>query len=92
MGLGYPLNGIIGLVVAVAYIAFAWGAWSLQPWAWTIGIVVAGLGVIFAVVNFFMVPGSNFVTLVLSLLFPAVILYYLMTPDVRRAFGQTTTA
>ena len=85
---GYPISGVLGLLLAIAYLAFAYGAWTLQPWAWMIGIVVVGLAVILTIVNFFIYPGYGIISLILGLLVPGIILYYLMTPDVKKAFGQ----
>ena len=33
-GLG-ALAGIITVAISIGQLAFAYGAWSLQPWAWT---------------------------------------------------------
>jgi len=85
---GNAISGILGLVVALAYLAFAYGAWSLQPWAWTIGVAVAAIGVLLQILYLFLVPGYSIIYVVIGVIIPAIILYYLMTPDVKRAFGQ----
>ncbi len=85
---GNSISGILGLVIALAYLAFAYGAWSLQPWAWMIGVAVAGLGVLLQILNLFTVPGYNIFYVILGVLIPGAILYYLMTPEIKKAFGQ----
>jgi hypothetical protein len=78
--------GLLILAVAVAELVFAYGAWTLKPWAWQLGIVFAVVSIIIAVVE--VVLGYAAITsVVVSVVISAVIIYYLNTPDVRRAFG-----
>ena len=87
-GSGYPLYGAISLVLSIAYIAFAYGAWSLQPWAWMVGVAIAAIGVLLQILYLFLIPGYSIINVVIGVILPAIILYYLMTPDIKRAFGQ----
>jgi hypothetical protein len=84
-GLG-AIGGIIFLVVAVLELAFAYGAWTLQPWAWTLGVGAQILNIVLAIVN--VIQGASIGSIVIGLIFNAAILYYLMTPDIKRAFGK----
>lgn len=85
---GGVLWGIIFLVLAVASLAFAYGAWSLKPWAWTLGVGLAVLNVLMAL-YWFTQPGGSIVSLIISLAINGVILYYLFQADVKAAFGRT---
>ena len=38
---GDAMRVIPGLVLAASYLIFARGAWTLRPWAWTVGVVLA---------------------------------------------------
>ena len=71
---------------AVLALAFAYGAWTLKPWAWTLGIVAEGLGIALAVL--FIVDGSSITSQAISIMIAGAILYYLFTPAVKAAFGR----
>ena len=32
---------MLGIGLAIAELAFAYGAWTLKPWAWALGIIAA---------------------------------------------------
>jgi hypothetical protein len=79
--------GIVLLLIAVADIVFGIGAWTLKPWAWMLGLVLQGINVVIALVS--IVAGwSTFGSQIIGLVINAVIIYYLMTPDVKKAFGR----
>jgi hypothetical protein len=78
--------GGIGLISSLLSLAFGIGAWMLKPWAWTLGIISQGLSIllsIFAIIN-----GSGIGSQIISILIAGGILYYLMTPTVKQAFGR----
>ena len=70
--------------MAVLYLAFAWGAWGLQSWAWTLGIVLAAVSIVMGLYNLLNGGWSAVISIGLA----ALITYYLFQPDVRRAFGR----
>src|SRR4051812_43461572 len=43
-GSGVALTGILALVTGAIYIAVAAAAWSMRPWAWAFGMIMAGVG------------------------------------------------
>lgn len=79
--------GIVAIVQAVMALAFAYGAWTLKPWGWTLGIAAEVIGIILAVL--FIIDGDSTVTSqAISIVIAGVIIYYLMTPAVKQAFGK----
>ena len=92
-GQGFMVGGfaifwaLVTLVMAAADLLFAYGAWFLKPWAWMLGIGVEGAAVLVALVNWI---GGNggFFSFLISAAIAGVIIYYLMTPEIKRAFGR----
>lgn len=83
-GLG-TLFVLLALVVSIVSLVFAYGAWTLQPWAWTLGIVLEVL----AVINGLYAVARGDASAIISIAIAGVILWYLFQPDVKRAFGRT---
>jgi hypothetical protein len=82
-GLG-AIVGLFFLVQAALILAFAYGAWTLRPWGWVLGIIGAGIGVILGGLQ--LLDGDT--SAIISVAFNGLILYYLNTPEIRRAFGR----
>jgi hypothetical protein len=80
------LLGIVTLAMAVGWIAFGIGAWTLKPWAWMLGLVLVGISIVVALVT--VLSGGDFGSQLLGLVIDGVIVYYLMTPEVKQAFGR----
>ena len=76
---------LLALVVGVVSLVFAYGAWTLQPWAWTLGVVLQVLGIVYALGQFFDGQASAVVSAALA----AIILWYLFQPEVKAAFGRS---
>ena len=83
-GLG-AVAGIILLALGVLNLAFAYGAWTLKPWAWTLGVglqvanlIWAGLAALSGDV------GGQIISIAIS----AIILYYLFQPNIKAVFGR----
>jgi uncharacterized membrane protein (DUF2068 family) len=76
--------GAITLVTGILLLVFAWGAWGLQPWAWTLGVVLEAIAIVLGLFSLFNGSGGA----VLSIAIAALITWYLFQPDVRRAFGR----
>jgi len=77
--------GLVLLVVGIADLAFAYGAWTLKPWGWQLGIVVSVAYVVVQVIQ--VVLGGDISGAIIGIVVSAVIIYYLNMPDIRRAFG-----
>lgn len=84
-GLG-AIFGLIALATGIASLAFAYGAWTLQPWAWTLGVAIQALNIILAVV--FVIGGSSIGSQIIGVAIAGIILYYLMQPSIKAAFGK----
>jgi len=78
--------GVVGLISSVLSLAFGIGAWTLKPWAWTLGGIAGGVSLVIAVVA--IIGGSSIGGQIVSIVIAAAILYYLMTPAVKQAFGR----
>jgi hypothetical protein len=85
VGDGIVLAGALSLLVGVLYIAVAGAAWTLQPWAWLFGEIIAIIGLVQAI--FLLLASGSLVWGVAGFLFPAVILWYLNRADIKAAFG-----
>jgi uncharacterized membrane protein YjjP (DUF1212 family) len=88
------LLGILTLIIGALYIAFSVGAWRLERWAWPLGMAAGSLAIIVNGVrllyNLFPLvkgePVSGIVGPVLALIVGGIILYYLFSDPVQRAF------
>jgi hypothetical protein len=78
--------GGIGLISSLLSLAFGIGAWMLKPWAWTLGIISQGLSILMSI--FAVISGSSIGSQIISIVIAGAILYYLMTPTVKQAFGR----
>jgi uncharacterized membrane protein (DUF2068 family) len=80
---------ILILLLGLLYLAFAYGAWRLRPWAWSLGVVAAVVEIVLQVLD--LLGGRDVVTVAVNVLVGVAILWYLNTPAVRAAFGRPAT-
>ena len=88
VGGAQTINGIVGVVGAVIDLVVAYGLLALKRWAWLWAMVAVGISVVSGVLGLF---SGGFVAVccgVIGLIIPAGILYYLLQPEVRQAFGR----
>jgi uncharacterized membrane protein (DUF2068 family) len=78
--------GIVAVVQSLLALAFAYGAWTLRPWGWTLGIVAEAIGIALSVL--FIINGSSITSQAISIIIDGAVIYYLMTPPVKAAFGK----
>ena len=84
----FMILGLLTLVLSVLYLLFAYGAWTLQPWGWTLGVGLAIASVVLTLIG--LTQGTQeLVGAIIGLAIDGVILYYLFQPDVKAAFGRT---
>jgi hypothetical protein len=82
-GAGAAIFGIVCLVFAALYALIGWGMWGLKNWARIVTLVLVGLGALnglYGLVTHFNVFG------IVVLAIQALIIWYLLKPDVAGAF------
>jgi hypothetical protein len=85
-GLG-ALLGIAALAYAALLLAFAWGAWTLQPWAWPLGVAGAIFGIVIGIL--YIIGGQSIVSQAFGIIVDGAILYYLNQPGIKALFGRS---
>ena len=81
------LWGWFAILGGVLWLAAGFGLWSLRPWAWMFAMIVAGFAILEAFIYIVQYPGSG-IGLAMMLM-PGLIALYLMSADVKAAFGLT---
>lgn len=79
------LWGWLAIITGFVWLLAALGLWSLQPWARMFAMIMAGFGLIEATIAFIQFPGTG-IGLSMAIM-PGIILWYLTTSEVKRAFG-----
>ena len=79
-------RGWLLLGLALMYFVFAAGAWRVQGWAWWIGLVVSVLTMLYLVSV--LLRGGLVLVVFFGLIVPVIILWYLLSPMGRQAFGR----
>jgi hypothetical protein len=79
--------GLCALAYAALLIAFAYGAWTLKPWAWALGVAVAIFGIVVAILQV-VLGGSSIFSQLISIVIDGAILYYLNQPSIKALFGR----
>lgn len=72
--------GIIMIVIGIISFAVAYGYWNGSGWAWTLGLVVAVIGLIMGLIS---LPSG-----IIGIIIDALIIYYLTRPHVKTYFGK----
>ena len=83
-GSGTFIWGLLAFVLGALWVAVGYGAWNLRIWAWTIGMLLAVLGILNAV--FILIGTGDLTKGLAAVLLPAVILWYLNSQGVKDAF------
>jgi hypothetical protein len=81
-------QGLVSIASAVLDFVVAYGLLGLRRWGWLLALIGVGVAVMQGVLGLFSGGVWTFVCGAAGLIIPAVILYYLLKPEVRRAFGQ----
>ncbi len=85
-GAAGALFGLAALALAALSLAFSWGAWTLQPWAWPLGVVLAAGSIIYALV--LILGGASIVSEAITIVLYGAVLYYLNQPGIKSLFGR----
>ncbi len=87
-----PIFGTVGVIAGIFLIVgpilqliFAFGAFKLRSWAWYLGLISTGITVIGVILNLF--DGASFWSAIWGSIWSVIIFIYLLTPNVRQAFG-----
>ena len=82
----FTISGLLVLALGIVYLAIAYGFWTLKPWAWTWGVVVAAVGVLIGLIQL-VLGGGGITGLVIDVVVAAILIYYLNMPEIRKAFS-----
>jgi hypothetical protein len=80
--------GFILLIYSVLSLDLAYGFWTLQPWAWTLGVGLEIAGIVINLLQF-LNNTSNIFNAIFSIAINLVVLWYLYQPNVKAAFGRS---
>ena len=80
-------SGLLALISGMLSLTFAYGASTLKPWAWMLGVVTEGLSLLGSGIN--IIGGGSIGLQAIIILISVVILYYLFQPRIKEAFGRT---
>ena len=80
--------GIGTLGLGIAEIVVGWGLWGLKAWAWAVSVIVFIVNIMLTLLT--ALGGNSLISIstLIGIAIPAIILYYLMTPPVKAAFGR----
>jgi len=81
------LYGVFVLVLGVAYIAIAYGFWTIKPWAYEAGVLLAGVAIALAILGL-LLGGQTLASTIISIAIAGAIILYLTTPSIKAAFNQ----
>lgn len=81
VGIGFAL-----IAISIAYFVMAYGLWNGKRWAWTITLILSGIGIILGIAS---IAVGN-VGAVFHIIINGVIIYYLYRPNVKAFFGRST--
>jgi uncharacterized membrane protein (DUF2068 family) len=88
IGGNQTVNGIVGIVGAVVDLIVAYGLLALKRWAWLLALLGVAISVVTGILGLFSGGLIAACCGVLGLVVPAVIVFYLLRPEVRQAFGR----
>jgi hypothetical protein len=78
--------GVVAVVTGIANLAFAYGAWTLKPWAWPLGVALAIISIGLSVAT--IAGGGDITGQILPIAIAEVILYYLFQSNIKALFGR----
>jgi hypothetical protein len=84
------LWGWLMIISGAFWLLAAIGLWAMQPWAWMVAMVVAGVAIFEAVLYMIQYTGSG-IGLGMAIL-PVIIVLYLNSREVKEAFGMQAPA
>ena len=82
---GEKLIALALLAVGLFELVLAYGAWTLRPWAWTLGVALEIAVIVLAVLQ---LGRLEFARHLITIAIAGVTLWYLATPRAKAAFGR----
>ena len=83
-----PLMGIFigsGLfILGLAYFLMAYGLWNAKNWAWTLTLVLSGIGIIVGIGSIIVGNLGSIFHIIIN----AIVIYYLYRPNVKAFFNK----
>jgi uncharacterized membrane protein (DUF2068 family) len=83
-----PLMGIfIGsglLILGLAYFLMAYGLWKGKSWAWTLTLILSGIGIIVGIGS--IIVGN--IGSIFHIIINAIVIFYLYRPNVKSFFNK----
>jgi len=83
--------GIYALVWGALALWIGWGFWQLRPSAWRWGIILMVIGAVITIIQIPLGYSGGIASAAISVAIDLAVIYYLTTPAVRAAFGQSTS-
>jgi hypothetical protein len=80
--------GIVALALSILYLWLGWGFWNLRRSAWSVGLLVFGFGILLSLIEF-LLQYATLTNLIVTIIINGIVIYYLLTPGVKAAFGVT---
>jgi hypothetical protein len=85
---GWGFWGAMWVIVGLVYIAAAGALWTLQPWGWLFAVILS----VFALISaFFVMFDAGLAAALGAVILPGIILWYLNTDEVKKAFDVEGT-
>jgi hypothetical protein len=81
--------GLVMLVLGAAFVYIGWGFWRLVPASWRFGIFVAAADILVTILIALFGGGGINTGTIIGIAISLIIIYYLLTPAVKAAFGIT---
>lgn len=86
-GMALIAIGLTFMIIGVAQIIVGVGLWQFRGWAWTLGVVLESVTLLGAIGGLF--TGALTVSSIITILISGTILFYLLSPRVRKLFGRS---
>jgi len=80
------LAGILAIVSGVIGLLAGYGLFTLKGWGWTLSMLFAVINIVHNLLGLF--QGANIAGGIIGIVISGLILYYLNTTTVKRAFGK----
>jgi uncharacterized membrane protein (DUF2068 family) len=78
--------GVLALISGVIGLIAGYGLFTLKGWGWTLAVIFAIANIVSNLLGLF--QGANIVGGIIGIVISGLILYYLNTSTVKRAFGK----